>query len=100
MTTAQSSSTLKVLVNTGPLSYDNGAIGPMALYFELAQAIGIEPTIGIGYGRDALEIPTQDWPTVQSMLEEACLLYRMDTPDSDWLGIKTDKVRTYLGIHR
>lgn len=87
---------LRVIVNAGALSADNGANGPLSLFFELAKALGTEPEVGEGYGRDCLLVPVSDWSTAQAMLDESKLLYRLAGADQPWQNVRNDAVRQRL----
>lgn len=87
---------MRVFIHTGSLSVDNGAHGPITQYFELAKAVGISPDQGGYYGADSLEISDADWPTVQQLLDETKMLYRVQGAHRDWQNVLTDAVRARL----
>lgn len=89
--------TVNIIVHTGIASVENGAQGPVRVYFDLAKALLVHPQTGSHYGDDRLQIPKSDWPTAKEMLEEANMLYRMDTtPPGPWLNVQTEIARERL----
>lgn len=87
---------VRVVVNTGHLSADNGAHGPMNVFFDIAAMTEIPPEMGDTYGQDCLLVPTSDWPTVESLLKETKVLYRLAGHDQPWQNIQSEQVRKRL----
>lgn len=89
---------VRVVVNNGPLSCDNGAVGPLNGFFDIAKLSGIAPELGGHYGHDCLLVPESDWPAIQSLLKEMKLVYRLAGPDQPWQNVLTQKVADQLGV--
>jgi len=87
---------VKVFIHSGGLSLDNGAVAPLTQYFDLARLLGIPATSGAGYWDDSLEIEDKDWPTVEALLIEAKLLYKVSGQHQEWQNVQTDDVRRVL----
>lgn len=87
---------MRVFIHTGTLSVDNGAIGPINQYFNLARAVGVAPDEGQHYGADSLEVSNEDWPTVKELLDGGKMLYRVQGIDNAWQNVLTDAVRQRL----
>lgn len=87
---------LRVVVNTGLLSVDNGARSPLTQFFDFAKALGTAPEVGEGYGRDCLLVPVSDWSTAQAMLDDSKMLYRFAGPGQAWQNVHNDAVRQRL----
>jgi hypothetical protein len=85
-----------VVVHSGHLSLDNGAVGPLTYYFDLGKIEGIEARPGHCYGDDRLEVSHEDWPTVKELLDENCMLYRVEGLQDTWQNVKTDEVTRRL----
>jgi hypothetical protein len=88
--------TIEVIIHTGHLSVDNGAIGPLTIYSQLAKLLEVEAQYGQGYGDDRLEIPEDTWPTVKDLLEESRLLYQVRGVHATWQNVLTEKVARRL----
>lgn len=79
---------IKVFVNAGHGSVDNGARFPGTVFRELAAAIGTEPEWGAHYGDDFLMVRSEDWQIAEELLVEAKMLYRRaDDPRSGWRNV-------------
>jgi hypothetical protein len=87
---------MRVFIHTGTASVDNGAIGPINVYFNLAKAVGVTPDPGQCYGSDSLEISDEDWPIAKELLDDAKMLYRVQGVDEAWQNVLTDTVRQRL----
>lgn len=87
---------MRVFIHTGGASVDNGAIGPINVYFNLAKAVGVLPDEGQHYGADSLEVSDEDWPIVKELLDDAKMLYRIQGVDNEWQNVLTDVVRQRL----
>lgn len=78
---------MRVIIHTGHLSVDNGAVGPLTQYFDLARLLGIPANPGAHYGDDELDIPDESWPIAESLLQEAKLVYRVPGQHDVWQNI-------------
>lgn len=87
---------VRVVVNAGHLSADNGAYAPLSTFFDISKMLGIAPEMGDTYGQDCLLVPESDWPTVEAMLREAKLVYRLAGPGQSWQNVQCDVVRRRL----
>lgn len=87
---------MEIYIHTGTLSVDNGARFPLTQYFDLATVLGVPALTGDHYGADRLEVPDEQWPLVEDLLKESCLLYKVARVDATWRNVRTDCVRNHL----
>lgn len=87
---------VRVVVNSGHLSLDNGANAPLSYFFDLAKLAGIPPELGDTYGQDCLLVPRQDWPEFEKLLVENKMLYRMAGFNQPWQNILSESVQARL----
>lgn len=90
---------VRVVINAGHLSVDNGATAPMSVFFDLKKLLNTEAEMGDTYGQDCLLVPESDWPTVEAMLIDAKLVYRLAGPGQPWQNVREASVRARLGSH-
>jgi hypothetical protein len=87
---------MRVFIHSGHLSIDNGAIFPLTVFFDLARLLGVSADSGVGYWDDSLEVQESEWPTVEGLLVEAKMLYKVDGLHREWQNVQTDEVRRVL----
>lgn len=87
---------MRVFIHSGHLSLDNGATAPLSLFFDLARLLGVTPNSGAGYWDDSLEVEESEWQTVEGLLVEAKMLYKVDGLHREWQNVQTDAVRRVL----
>lgn len=87
---------LRVFIHAGHLSVDNGALYPLTQFSQLAELLQTTPNWGVHYGFDSVDIEESDWPTLQAILDEAKMLYRVDGQHDQWQNVLTDEVRHRL----
>jgi len=87
---------MRVFIHAGHLSVDNGAVAPLTVLFELAKAVDCEKNIGTGYGDDSLDIAEGEWATVEALLLDAKMLYRVEGRHESWQGVASEAVRARL----
>lgn len=85
-----------LLIHSGHLSLDNGAVFPLTRYFELAKAVGVPADTGQYYGDDRITVDDADLPIVEELLVEQCMLYKVEGRDKDWQNVRTDHVAKRL----
>lgn len=89
---------MKIFVNTGHLSVDNGAKFPITYFADMCKVIGTSPIWGQFYGDDSLEIEENILPTVIELLEENNMLYMIVGQHKQWQNIKTNSVADRLKV--
>lgn len=87
---------MQVFIHSGHLSLDNGAVGPLSYFFNLARMLKVEPTVGNYYGDDSLEVSANDWPIVEELLKDNAMLYKVAGTHQAWQNVQTDNVRHRL----
>ncbi len=87
---------MRVIIHSGHLSVDNGAVFPLTQFADLAKLLQVEPNWGVHYGFDSLDIEPTDWPLVKELLDEAKMLYKVDGEHQQWQNVHTDVVRQRL----
>lgn len=85
--------TISVIVHTGTLALSNGAIGPITKYFALAGLLPTGPRPGQYYGDDRLLVPESDWSTVEALLAEEKLPYKVEGQHTDWQNLVTEEAQ-------
>jgi hypothetical protein len=91
-----------IQLHTGYLSADNGAGGPLSIFFDIPK-ITTHPSraeIGDGYASDSLVIDARDWLAVEEILVECKMLYRIKGVDEidRWRNVQTNEVRRKLRL--
>lgn len=87
---------MRVFVHSGHLSVDNGAVFPLSLFSELAKLMQTPANWGPHYGHDSLDIDDTDWPTLQAILVDCKLLYRVEGLHHQWQNVQTQEVQRRL----
>lgn len=87
---------MRVIIHSGHLSVDNGAVFPLTQFTDLAKLLQVEPDWGDHYGFDSLDIAPTDWPLVQELLDEAKMLYKVQGQHEQWQNVHTEAVRQRL----
>jgi hypothetical protein len=93
------SGTTTLRIHSGHLSCDNGAIGPINVYFDLAKLFDVPALTGNYYGDDRLEIPTEQLAIAEELLQEHSMLYMIEGVHTTWQNVRTDEVRRRLRFH-
>jgi hypothetical protein len=89
---------MQVFIHGGHLSLDNGATAPLSMLFALAKLTGSDVQQGQTYGEDSIEVSDEDWPTVEEMLKEHKMLYKLNSLSGPWLGVVSESVKQRLGM--
>jgi len=87
---------ITLLIHSGHLSLDNGAVFPLTQYFDLAKAVGVPADTGHYYGDDRITIDDADLPVVEELLIEQCMLYKVEGRDTEWRNVRTEHVANRL----
>lgn len=79
-----------IIVNCGYGAVMNGAENPIKKLHDIAACADTYVMTGQHWGDDRIEVSDEHFPMVLEMLEESCLLYRIQGQMfTDWHGIKT-----------
>ena len=87
---------MRVFINSGHLSLDNGAIFPFTKFNDLAKLLNVSPNYGEHYYDDSLDIPEAEWPIVEELLISGKMLYRIESQHLDWQNAQSDYVKTVI----
>lgn len=88
---------MRIYLNMGALSDENGAYAPGRVFVELAKELGTTPEYGSHWGQDSLEISERDWPVAKQRLEEARMVYRVEGIHVQWQNVLAADARRAAG---
>lgn len=87
---------ITAVVNAGHLSCQNGATAPLSFLCDLAKACDISISWGRNYGEDMIQVNKSDWLTVEQLLIENKMLYKVSGKHDTWQNVQSPTVAELL----